>query len=418
MGQMFPSAGSAPENARAIRTNDDAAQQRRQPRALVVLGSTGSIGTQTLDVARRLGPERVRVVGLAARGANVALLAEQTRATGARYAAVTDAARGPELEAALAGANDITAGWGENALVHLATLPEADTVVVAVAGAAALQATLAAARAGKRIAIATKEVLVAAGELVTQTARAHGAEILPIDSEHSAVFQCVQSLRRVPDDIARILITASGGPFRTWTTQQMAGASVEDALKHPTWRMGGKITIDSATLMNKGLEIIEAAWLFGVPAEQVEVVVHPQSVVHSFVETRDGALLAQLGLPDMRLPIQIALTHPEKIDTDLPRLRPDQMPNLTFEAPDHDRFPALRLARQAAARGGTAPAALNAANEAAVAAFLDRRIGFLNICALVEAALDAHETCAADSLDAVLAADRAARAFVDARLTG
>ena len=380
------------------------------PRTIVLLGSTGSIGTQTLDVVARLGRERARIVGLAAGGGNVARLAEQTRATGARHVAVADAARGPELEAALTGTG-VVAEWGSQALVRLATLPEADTVVVAVAGAAALEATLAAARAGKRICIATKEVLVAAGALVTQTARAHGATILPIDSEHSAVFQCVQGCR-VPDDIARIYLTASGGPFRNWTSEQMERASVEDALKHPTWRMGGKITIDSATLMNKGLEIIEAAWLFGVAPDDIEVVVHPQSIVHSFVELRDGALLAQLGAPDMRLPIQFALLHPEKVDTGLERLHPARMTGLTFEPPDEERFPAIRLARQAWSRGGTTPAALNAANEAAVATFLHGRIGFADITRLVGEAVQAHDSRPADTMDAVLAADRAARDFV------
>ena len=383
------------------------------PRNIVILGSTGSIGTQTLDVAARLGPERVRVVGLAARG-NVALLAQQVRATGARRAATVDEDRGPELESLLAGTG-AAAGWGPETLTHLATLPEADTVVVAVAGAAALEATVAAARAGKRICIATKEVLVAAGDLVTREARGHGAEILPIDSEHSAIFQCVQGYQ--PGDISRIYLTASGGPFRTWTAEQIARAGVEDALKHPTWRMGGKITIDSATLMNKGLEIIEAAWLFGLPAASVEVVVHPQSVVHSFVEMRDGAHLAQLGLPDMRLPIQIALCHPDKVDTGLPRLSPREMGPLTFEAPDTERFPALALARRAAETGGTAPAVLNAANEAAVAAFLDGRISFPAICGQVERALQAHTPRPADTLEAVLAADAEGRATVAAHVS-
>lgn len=381
-------------------------------RTIVILGSTGSIGTQALDVVARLGPGRARVVGLAARG-NVELLARQVRETGARRAAVTDAARGPALEAALAGTG-AAAGWGTDALEALATLPEADTVVVAVAGAAGLAATLAAAKAGKRLCIATKEVLVAAGELVTRTARENGAAILPIDSEHSALFQCLQGYRT--DDIARLYLTASGGPFRTWTAEQIARATVADALKHPTWRMGGKITIDSATLMNKGLEIIEAAWLFGVPVSEVEVVVHPQSVVHSLVEMRDGALLAQLGLPDMRLPIQIALLHPEKGDTGLPRLRPSEIGALTFEPPDEQRFPALGLARRAAETGGTAPAVLNAANEAAVAAFLEGRIAFPRICAVTAAALAAHTPRPADSLETVLAADREARAAVRRQL--
>ncbi len=378
----------------------------------MLLGSTGSIGTQTLDVAARLGPERARIVALAARG-NVALLAQQARSAGARRVAVTDEARGPELTAALAG-TDATAGWGMQTLEELAALPEADTVVVAVAGAAGLAATLAAARAGKRICIATKEVLVAAGDLVMRTARENGAEILPIDSEHSAIFQCLRGY--APEDIARIYLTASGGPFRTWSAERIAAATPDEALKHPTWRMGGKITIDSATLMNKGLEIIEAAHLFGVPVSAVDVVVHPESVVHSMVELRDGALLAQLGLPDMRLPIQIALAHPAKVDTGLPRLRPTEIAALHFEEPDHERFPALALARRAAETGGTAPAVLNAANEAAVEAFLAGRIGFPAICELVARSLDGHAPQSADGLDAVLAADAEARAFVAARI--
>lgn len=377
-----------------------------------MLGSTGSIGTQTLDVAARLGPARMQIVGLAARG-NVALLAEQARATGASRVAVTDETRGAELETALTGTG-VTAGWGEGVLTALATLPEADTVVVAVAGAAALEATLAACRAGKRICLATKEVLVAAGELVMRTAREHHAEILPIDSEHSALFQCMQGYR-VPEDIAHLYLTGSGGPFRTWSAERIATATVEEALNHPTWRMGGKITIDSATLMNKGLEIIEACHLFGVPQEQVSVVVHPQSVVHSLVEMRDGALLAQLGLPDMRLPIQIALAHPEKVDTGLPRLSPARIATMTFEEPDAERFPAIQLARRAFAAGGTAPAALNAANEAAVAQFLEERIGFLDICRLVEAALNAHTPRPADTLEVVREADLEARRFVAER---
>jgi 1-deoxy-D-xylulose-5-phosphate reductoisomerase len=395
------------------------------PRRIVVLGSTGSIGTQTLDVVRRLGPERARIVGLAARR-NVPLLAEQIRATGAAYVAVTDEAEGPALEAAMKSARESATteegatagrfvGWGDGTLVDLASIDDADTVVVAVAGAAGLAATMAACRAGKRVCIATKEVLVAAGTLVMRTAREFGAEILPIDSEHSAIFQCVQGYV-VPGDIERLWITASGGPFRTWTAEQIAAARPEDALKHPTWSMGGKITIDSATLMNKGLEIIEACHLFGLPLDAVDVVVHPQSVVHSFAEMRDGALLAQFGLPDMRLPIQIALLHPEKVDSGLPRLRPYEMAALTFEKPDGDRFPAIRLARTAARMGGTAPAVLNAANEVAVGAFLDNRVAFGDIVKLVEAALRAHPSSPADSLEAVLEADRTVREWTVAAI--
>jgi 1-deoxy-D-xylulose-5-phosphate reductoisomerase len=382
------------------------------PRRIVLLGATGSIGTQTLDVVQRLGPERARIVGLSAHS-NIPLLASQARAFSAAYASVTDGSLRGELVAALSGA-DTTVGGGEDALTSLASLPEADTVVVAVAGAAGLAATLAACKAGKRVCIATKEVLVAAGALVMATARENGAEILPIDSEHSAVFQCLHGYSS--DQISHIHLTASGGPFRTWTKAQIAAATRADALKHPTWTMGGKITIDSATLMNKGLEVIEARWLFDVPLEKVSVVVHPQSVVHSFVEMQDGALLAQLGLPDMRLPIQIALTYPEKPDTGLPRLNPTEIGGLSFERPDEDRFPALTLARHAGNMGGVAPAVLNAANEAAVGLFLEEKIGFGDICRLVELALDAHGSdSGGDTLESILDADKKARLLVTSR---
>lgn len=392
---------------------------RPGPRRIVVLGSTGSIGTQTLDVVRRLGPERARIIGLAAHR-NVAMLAEQTRETGAAYVAVVDDDRGEDLEAALktvrggeVASDDAPGrfvGWGTGTLVDLATIDDADTVVVAVAGAAGLAATMAACRAGKRVCIATKEVLVAAGELVMRTAREFGAKVLPIDSEHSAIFQCLQGY--APADIEKLWITASGGPFREWPAEKIAAATPADALNHPIWKMGGKITIDSATLMNKGLEIIEARWLFDLPLDSVEIVVHPQSVVHSFVEMTDGALLAQLGLPDMRLPIQIALMHPEKVDTHLPRLRPDQISALTFEKPDNERFPAIRLARTASRMGGTAPAIMNAANEVAVEAFLEGRIPFGGICHYVEEALRAHPSSPADMLDDILDADTSARIWV------
>ncbi len=356
-------------------------------RQIVVLGSTGSIGTQTLDVIGRLGPERARVVGLAALRASEALAAQSASWPEAKTVAV-------ERD-------------GAGALIELATHKDADTVVVAVAGAAGLEATLAACRAGKRVCIATKEVLVAAGALVTQTAKTHGATLLPIDSEHSAIFQCVQGYP--PSQLDRLWITASGGPFRTWPKEKIQSASLEEALNHPTWKMGGKITIDSATLMNKGLEVIEACWLFDLPESRVEVVVHPQSVVHSFVELADGALLAQLGLPDMRLPIQIALLHPEKIDTDLPRLNPTELRDLTFEPPDFEKFPAVPLAREAFRRGGTAPATLNAANEAAVGLFLAGRIAFGGIIERVERVLLGHVPRPAEALSEILEADRAAR---------
>jgi 1-deoxy-D-xylulose-5-phosphate reductoisomerase len=357
----------------------------------VVLGSTGSIGTQTLDVIARLGPDRAQVVGLAAFRASEALAAQASAWPEAQVAAV-------ERE-------------GAGALVALATLSQADTVVVAVAGAAGLEATLAACRAGKRVCIATKEVLVAAGALVTEAARVGGATLLPIDSEHSAIFQCVQGYPQ--SQIDRLWITASGGPFRTWPAERVRTATVDEALNHPTWKMGGKITIDSATLMNKGLEVIEACWLFGIPESRVEVVVHPQSVVHSFAEMADGALLAQLGLPDMRLPIQIALLHPEKLDTGLPRLNPTQLKDLTFEPPDFEKFPSVPLAREAFRRGGTAPATLNAANEAAVGLFLAGKIAFGGIIECVEQVLLTHTPRPVPTLPEILEADAAARKRVE-----
>lgn len=361
-------------------------------RKIVVLGSTGSIGTQTLDICERLGAERVEVLGLVARR-DSALLREQAQRWGLSPERVVAVERdGPE------------------AMVRLALTEGADTVVVAVAGAAALQATLAACQAGKRVCIATKEVLVAAGALVTEAARASGAALLPIDSEHSALFQCLAGYDLALID--KLHITASGGPFRTWEKERIQNATVDEALNHPTWRMGGKITIDSATLMNKGLEVIEACWLYGVGEEKVEVVVHPQSIIHSFVELRDGALLAQLGLPDMRLPIQIALLHPEKVDTGIPRLTPTQMRDLTFEAPDPERFPAIGLARQAFRQGGTAPAILNAANEAAVGAFLEGKLRFGQILERVEDALGSIRHSEADTLEKIVWADAAARTFI------
>ncbi len=333
---------------------------------IVILGATGSIGTQTLDVVRRL-PDRLHVVGLSA-FRNEALLREQAREFGVS-----------ELE------------WGVDAdLVRLATLPEANLVVVSVAGAVGLGATVAALDAGKDVALATKEVLVAAGEIVTAAARRSGARILPIDSEHSAIFQCLQGQK--PEQVERLWLTASGGPFREWTGERMARATVDEALHHPTWPdMGRKITIDSATLMNKALEMIEARWLFDVPVDRVCVVIHPQSVVHSLVELCDGSTLAQLGLPDMRVPIEYALLYPNRADLGIKRfdILAQQVP-LTFAAPDEGRFPSLGLARRAAHVGGTLPAVLNAANEAAVGFFLDRRITFPAITALTERVMDAH----------------------------
>ncbi len=354
---------------------------------IVILGATGSIGTQTLDVAERL-PDFLRVVGLSAYRRD-ALLREQAQAFGVP----------PEnLE------------WGDRAdLTRLATLPGADLVVVAVAGAVGTAATIAALDAGKDVALATKEVLVAAGELVTAAARRSGAKLLTVDSEHSAIFQCLQGQK--PEFVSKLWLTASGGPFREWPAARLQSVTVADALHHPTWpAMGRKITVDSATLMNKALETIEAKWLFDVPMDKVGVVIHPQSVIHSLVELCDGSLLAQLGLPDMRVPIEVALLYPERADFGAPRFDLlAQTAPLTFEAPDESRFPALSLARRAAEEGGTLPAVMNAANEAAAQLFLDGRIPFPLITALVARVMDDCDIQAAPTLAQITAADRWAR---------
>jgi len=360
---------------------------------IVVLGSTGSIGTQTLDIAKRL-PDELQVVGLSAYRSE-ALLRRQAQEFGVSAEAVV-LGDGPEL-------------------ARLAALAQADMVVVAVAGFAGTEATLAALSAGKDVALATKEVLVAAGEIVMQAARDNGCRILPIDSEHSAIFQCLAN--SPPDSIANLWITASGGPFRDpeWTRERLAQATVAEALHHPTWpAMGRMILVYSATLMNKALEMIEARWLFQVPVERVQVVIHPQSLVHSLVEFRDGAVLAQLGLPDMRLPIEYALLYPSRIDAQLPRLNPSEMGALTFDKPDEVRFPAIGYARHAAQVGGTMPAVLNAANEEAVQLFLSESIGFGQITDLVARAMDAHQSVSAPTLAQITEADSWARGCVRA----
>lgn len=378
---------------------------------IVILGSTGSIGTQALDIVARM-PGRFRVVGLAANN-NVERLAEQANTHGAGDVCIGD---GPGLAdalgARLAGRNTRVHA-GVEGMCALATLPEADLVVVAVAGAIGIRPTHAALSAGKDIALASKEVLVAAGEHTMRLARETGAAILPIDSEHSALFQCIQGAP--PNSVEKLFLTASGGPFRATPKEQLADVTPEQALKHPTWNMGGLVTINSATLMNKGLEIIEARWLFGVPADDIEVVVHPQSIVHSLVRFRDGSVLAQLGLPDMRLPIQYALVYPERVDTGLPRLDLTACGSLTFGAPDLEKFPALRLARRAAAQGGTQPAVMNAANEEAVGLFLERRLRFPDIMGAVERAMDRHaasHVTPEPTYENVLEADAWARRFV------
>jgi 1-deoxy-D-xylulose-5-phosphate reductoisomerase len=350
---------------------------------LAILGSTGSIGEQTLDVVAA-HPDRFDVVALAA-GQRVERLVEQARQFRPRRISVGNPAVIPELREALG--PDIAISSGDAGLVEVATEP-ADLVVAGLVGAVGLQPVLAAIRTGHDIGLANKEVMVMAGALVRREAEAHGAAIIPIDSEHSAIFQCLVGSRR--EEVDRLILTCSGGPFRTWEASRIAKATVEQALAHPNWSMGDKISIDSATLMNKGLEVIEARWLFDVEADRVDVVVHPQSIVHSLVEFRDRSVLAQLGLPDMRVPIAVALAHPERIALDLPRLDLAALARLDFEEPDRQRFPCLGLAYRAAAGSEEAPAVLNAANEVAVGAFLDRRIEFSEIAALNAGVLDAH----------------------------
>ena len=372
-------------------------------KTIALLGATGSIGRQTLEVARELG---LTVAALTAR-TNIDLLERQARQFRPRLAAVYDAAAAAVLRDRLSD-TDIEVLAGEEGLLAAATLAEADTLVTAVMGSVGLAPTLAAIRQGKRIALANKETLVCAGELVMSAAAEYGAEIIPVDSEHSAVFQCLQGCRD-RGEVRRILLTCSGGPFYGKTHDQLEHVTAADALRHPNWHMGAKITIDSATLMNKGLEVIEAMRLYALPVEQVQPVIHRQSIVHSLVEFRDGALLAQLGTPDMKLPIRYALTYPYRAETPDAPLDLLQCGALTFAAPDEDAFPCLRLARQCGKTGGTSCAILNGANEAAVALFLRGDIGFNDIHRCVERALSRVAVKYQPSLADILEADRAAR---------
>lgn len=374
------------------------------PVGVALLGATGSIGTSALRVLERQR-ERFVPVALTANG-NLTALAEQVAHFAPAYAGlVQDCPDAPEH-------------WGRGAacLIEASTHPDAQVVINAVVGAAGLPATLAALRAGKRVALANKETLVVAGDIVTRTAREHGGMLVPVDSEHSAIWQCLAG--RQPHEVRRLVLTASGGPFRTWPSERIASATVSDALKHPTWQMGSKITIDSATLANKALEVIEAHHLFGVPYDRIDVVVHPQSIIHSFVEFVDGSVLAQMGVPSMELPILYALTWPERVpDSGVPSYDPVAVGSLTFEAVRHEDFPMLRLGILAGRQGGAAPAVYNAANEVAVAQFLAGRLAFSGIAERVRAAVEALGHLPGDSLDALLAADAAARAHVDAHIT-
>jgi 1-deoxy-D-xylulose-5-phosphate reductoisomerase len=363
---------------------------------LAVLGSTGSIGQQTLQVVRALS-HRFQVVGLAA-GRNLDLLSRQVSEFQPRFVYFQD-------EKAL---NSLSSpGCEMLSLEDIASHHEVDTVVIATSGSSGLLATLAAVHAGKNIALANKESLVMAGEIITAEAERRGARILPVDSEHSAIWQC---LNGETQPAARIILTASGGPFRHYSPSQLERVTPEQALKHPSWQMGEKVTIDSATLMNKGLEVIEARWLFNMPIDNISVIIHPQSIIHSMVEFKDGSVKAQLSYPDMRLPIQYALSYPERLaNPELPRLDWSSIKELTFEEPDFDTFPCLRLAIEAGRRGGTCPAVLCAADEIAVQLFISRAIKFTDIARLVEKALQEHEAIDHPTLDEILAADTWAR---------
>jgi 1-deoxy-D-xylulose-5-phosphate reductoisomerase len=373
---------------------------------VVVLGCTGSIGTSTVKVAEDL-PDRIRLLGLAA-GSNAELLIEQTRKHRPVAVSINDPAKANELRGTL-GAN-CQVYSGAEGLLKLATHPEADIVLIAIVGTAGLQPALAAIRAGKDIAVASKEILVMAGETVMSEAHKHGVRVLAVDSEHSAIFQCLDG--KPSASVRKLWLTASGGPFRdkaAWPREKFSEITVERALKHPSWVMGRKITIDSATLFNKGLEMIEARWLFDIEMGRVGVLVHPQSIVHSMVEFVDGSLLAQLSTPDMCLPIQYALTYPDRAASERVQTNFPKVGSLTFEEPDTERFPAIELARRAGEVGGTLPAVLNAANEIAVEAFVNRKINFPQITTLVQRVMDAHQVVAHPSLDQILAADTWAR---------
>jgi 1-deoxy-D-xylulose-5-phosphate reductoisomerase len=383
-----------------------------EPAGVTILGSTGSIGVNTLDVLAR-HPDRFRVVALTANRNSEALF-EQCRLYQPQFAVMADPVAAEQLQTRLRAAGQpVEVLAGSAGLERVAALPEVRHVMAAIVGAAGLLPTLAAARAGKRVLLANKEALVIAGSLFMAAVREHGAELLPIDSEHNAIFQCLPpgfaNAGLEAAGVRRILLTGSGGPFRTTPLEQLAAVTPDQACAHPNWKMGRKISVDSATLMNKGLEVIEAHWLFGASPEQIEVVVHPQSVIHSMVEYVDGSVLAQLGNPDMRTPIAHALAWPQRLGSGVAFLDFTQLATLEFQAPDFDRFPCLQLAFAALETGGTAPAILNAANEIAVQAFLERRICFTAIAAVVEWALERVAVSAVETLTTILAADAAAR---------
>jgi 1-deoxy-D-xylulose-5-phosphate reductoisomerase len=375
-------------------------------RRVILLGSTGSIGASAMKVAGTM-PDRMEVVGMAAHRSAQKLAAAANTFRPEALCLVNPASLN-ELTSALTYRPKILTG--EEGLIELSTLPSADMVLVAIVGTAGLRPALAAIDCNKDLAIASKEILVMAGEIVMSHARRKNVTILPVDSEHNAIFQCLEAKRN--EEIQNLILTASGGPFRQWAAERLQNVTKSEALRHPTWKMGEKITIDSATLFNKGLEMIEARWLFNVPMSRVQVVIHPQSIVHSLVEFVDGSVLAQLSHSDMCFPIQYAVTWPERVPTSLKPLRLAEVGKLEFEEPRYDVFPALNLARQAGEAGGVLPAVLNAANEVAVQAFLDDQIPFVEIWRLVQLAMERHSNLATPSLDDIIRADKEAREFV------
>ena len=374
---------------------------------IAIMGSTGSIGTQTLEVVRE--NKDIEVVGLSA-GSNVDLMEKQIREFLPKLAVMGNENLAADLRSRVADL-PVKISWGMDGLLELASMPESEILVTAIVGMIGIRPTIAAIEAGKDIALANKETLVTAGHLIMPLAKEHGVQILPVDSEHSAIFQALHG--EDPSQISRLLITASGGPFRGKKTKELANVTVQDALKHPNWAMGRKITIDSATLVNKGLEVMEAKWLFGVDLDRIDVVVQPKSIIHSMVEFVDGAVIAQLGTPDMKLPIQYALYYPERRYLPGERLDFKKLTEIAFEVPDMETFRGLPLAMEASRRGGSMPTIFNAANERAVAAFLDKKIGFLDIYTLIEEAMAAHQIKEHPDLEQILDAEKEAWEFVD-----
>lgn len=410
---FFHACGEVPVNAPSALSQPALAQPALppQPKLLTLLGSTGSIGTQTLDIVSQY-PDRFRIVGLAA-GRNVTLLAEQVRQFRPEIVALGDASQLDTLKAAIADLKpQPTIVTGSEGTIEVARYGAAEVVVTGIVGCAGLLPTIAAIEAGKDIALANKETLIAGGPVVLPLVQKHGVKLLPADSEHSAIFQCLQGVPA--GGLRRIWLTASGGAFRDWDVADLPKVTVADALKHPNWSMGRKITVDSATLMNKGLEVIEAHYLFGLDYDAIDITIHPQSIIHSAIELQDTSVLAQLGWPDMRLPLLYTLSYPERLATNWRSLNWIEAGNLTFREPDRAKYPCMDLAYAAGRAGGTMPAVLNAANEQAVALFLDEKISFLEIPKAIERACDRHRAdhCLTPSLDDILAADRWAREIV------